>query len=507
MANSKRKSRHNARNIHRLHNQASYFFKRGQWRLAVDSYHELFESQSNYLLVCMNDYWIAIANCIEMLIAPHFKMTQVSGSPNLGRPNVITNDLKTKHKSEYKSIEEYYTARITFVEKMKKNNLNDYHIHSTRAIIEYLNFLISFSNNYRLIYKCIRKIQICNNGHIFRYISDLYFLIRTGNVYFAQKLIQHVKQYTFQFDVISDILLIFLKSYMYCRLHQYQKCLQLWAQVENRFDYKTIDHMLFPKDSLNKTSCSNLYPQGIRAVGIFFPNTTILDFKLECYIELQQYQNARILCDFYYNLWGTEDQTIFYDGYLDLRMGKLSYAKMKLRYIPVPVCHQQGHGWKQNQHYFAGLLYYNLKEYNHAKYHLVCAEYSEEFGFHIAEHFYWLSKTLIHCKEWKLSKRFLLKAKKLTMGIECIKSRYDSMMYLLDNKLSELQCENIKCALKETDILKLKVCKGCGKSVYCSRRCQKVDWIKHRKQCDNTWLDLCDMMNTRKYIKCPYDHI
>eukprot|EP01084_Bolivina_argentea_P267938 454983_1 len=384
-------------------------------------------------------------------------------------------------------------------------HLNDYDIHSTKAIGDYLMFVNSFSNNYRSMLKYMCKIQIYNNGHLLYYTNHLYLLISAGHFYLAKRLMQVGSQYTFQNDTISQVLHVLLECYMHYRLSKYQQCLQLWNKVEKSFDYKTIDNMLFPKNVFNKSSCSKLYPRGIRDAGLYFPDTTIFEFKLECYIGLRQYTNARTLCDFYYSIWGREDQTIFYDGYLDLRLGNLAGANLKLRLIP-PVS-PKGTSWRQNQHYFAGLLFFNLKEYDHAKYHLVCAEYSQAFGFYIAEHFYWLSKTLIQCKEWKLSKRFLKKAKKLTPEIECIVNEYDSMMYLLDGKLSELRCENSKCRKKETDIWKLKVCKGCGKSVYCCRRCQKKHWKKgHRIQCDNTWLDLFDMMNTCKYIKCPYDN-
>ena len=35
--------------------------------------------------------------------------------------------------------------------------------------------------------------------------------------------------------------------------------------------------------------------------------------------------------------------------------------------------------------------------------------------------------------------------------------------------------------------LKLKICTGCNKVLYCSRECQKKDWKEHKKICKKDW--------------------
>merc|ERR1712228_1025698 len=128
-------------------------------------------------------------------------------------------------------------------------------------------------------------------------------------------------------------------------------------------------------------------------------------------------------------------------------------------------------------------------------------EYSEVFALHNFNHFHWLSKTLIACGEWKLSKYFLQKAKKLIKLMTPIEfESYKPTTELIDKEINKLRCANIDCMAQESDDNHLKVCKGCGKSVYCSRQCQKRHWKIHKNGCDGSWLDLFEMMQTNEYI-------
>ena len=394
--------------IRGLIKNASAFFKANQLKLAVDCYHALFEADPKYLRQCGTDYSHAIEAYLHELTHPYADTKMIEHDDGIIKEAHCIRkrvNLRKDDPSKYKFIAKYHRARIKFTKKSIRYGLPESSQHILRAYAQYVTFLRCFEADFRIQFKYMCKIQIYTGGNKLNYLNCYIQLIRTGNFDLAHKFrVFHYRKFTPTTDDVADTFDALLHCYMLQQMHQHEKCLKLWKKVEGKFEYHTIDRMLFPQNEDRYRSI--IFPCGVRAARSFLPNTTILDMKLECFIGLEQYDKARDLCNFFYDFWGRDEQTVFYDGYLDLRMQNIEAAKTKLSIIPVS-------GWKQNQHYFAGLLYFYLGEYEHAKYHFFCTRFGQEYALHIYDHLHWLCLTLIECKEWKLCKYFMKKAKPL----------------------------------------------------------------------------------------------
>eukprot|EP01084_Bolivina_argentea_P162532 282839_1 len=55
-------------------------------------------------------------------------------------------------------------------------------------------------------------------------------------------------------------------------------------------------------------------------------------------------------------------------------------------------------------------------------------------------------------------------------------------------KLKKLKCNNILCNVINYKQKRVKACNGCGNTVYCSNKCQKIHWkYEHSQKCDHLW--------------------
>ena len=71
-------------------------------------------------------------------------------------------------------------------------------------------------------------------------------------------------------------------------------------------------------------------------------------------------------------------------------------------------------------------------------------------------------------------------------------------------------CQCQVCAIKESQCQEIKQCSGCNVSKYCSRSCQRVDWVTHKPDCralskvtdsDTIHLDSRDLLNLNACIE------
>eukprot|EP01084_Bolivina_argentea_P238581 400814_1 len=133
---------------------------------------------------------------------------------------------------------------------------------------------------------------------------------------------------------------------------------------------------------------------------------------------------------------------------------------------------------------------YKIGNNQHAKYHYFA---SMAHNNQIPEVRYHLCILLIKMKEYKMSYFQLKNAINMDSGLPIINKNRHKLLKHLRKKMKLLKCAN--CArlyyAKSKNEKTLSVCKGCGKSYYCNKSCQKKHWNQiHRTQCDKLYVDI-----------------
>merc|ERR1712228_607669 len=66
-----------------------------------------------------------------------------------------------------------------------------------------------------------------------------------------------------------------------------------------------------------------------------------------------------------------------------------------------------------------------------------------------------------------------------------VNHKYPNRRKMTIEKIKSLECAH--CFKTNIDRA-CRACTGCMKAVYCSKKCQKIDWkMKHRKECNRIW--------------------
>ena len=109
----------------------------------------------------------------------------------------------------------------------------------------------------------------------------------------------------------------------------------------------------------------------------------------------------------------------------------------------------------------------------------------------------YLSKACKACGEYGMSLKALSLAYKTCHHEDDSLLKYKKKARSLRRKLVSMRCRHCGIPHRASISLKFRWCTGCMKVVYCSKRCQKLDWNStHRMNCNKDWADLYPKLKT-----------
>eukprot|EP01084_Bolivina_argentea_P050485 92853_1 len=545
--------RHDGKHPNRtLWSKAMKYCADKNWGNATKSLSKLLTNHPHYYATCIHNFTYSIYRYIEQLLIPYREETASNmtarGFKKLSEISPNTFDMHLyyggwhynakklrKDKNRYKLIISYHKRWIHIVKKSKKYTDNKTYVSNRKKAYQvYTAFLKGFSNNRTHISRhMVTLCKLLNTFQFTLHLQHIHWCICVGYLKGALNIIHCIKykmkqkNMTFQnisfrnmdkFAEYIHVLLSYFHCYILNRFEQYQEALNIWSKIETEYEFDFISNTLFASHYLNDKGIRNETALIFNCCGITLPNTSVLDLKMKYLFGVKQPKQAMKVWKFYDNLWNNDDQVWCYKAFWQYNMGFYEFAKYGIDHLGENV---DGFEWKKNQHFLAALIYHQFKDYKHAKHHFVGCIVHEKFKFpydyepKVAEYYYYFAKTLMVSGEYKLAKYFLNKGFKITPDIPCIQQNFARMNRKLNKKLNDIQCSNNKCDktyyyysrnTKQNLNVILKICGGCGKKYYCSKKCQKYDWKrgKHRNLCDGTWRNLFKMIKTNIWIDCSH---
>eukprot|EP01083_Nonionella_stella_P123387 371768_1 len=489
-------------------------WKQSKWQKSITLMDALFTQYPLYYSALIGNYTHAVQIHTSKLMNKYVKTDKHGG--------LVISDYTLKQrtgqmdKSTFNHINGYFKRWLSTIKMCKKYDETSKHNYTyliNEALETYIPFLAIPHNPYR--HKVTKYMLRYNpspskdpTGNIYSKLIFVHYCVRCSKLLAGLELLHQIKTLVTTTNInmsnAYNVHVGYYSAYIMLRLERFEEAKTIWNNIENKFNYEELKKILFE----NTTKDTTLHKIKQTAM-LYLRNTSIYDLKIRYLIELKQFEEADQTQSFFFNLWGHEDQVHCYKGYLEFRRGtRMWWAKnlFDTVYMDEKV--------KKNQHYFCGLFYLYLEEYDHAKYHfLACIVDIKYYAYDliVTEHYFYLSHTLMKLKEYKLSKHYLKIAHNMTPECPVIEKRYEMMILFLDEQLNEIQCGNTRCdrkynyyCYKMNRMKTLNVCKGCGKSYYCNKKCQKLHWRSHKTTCDGTWTVLFDMLKTKRYVACPY---